>query len=79
MRVDAKVLSKRIPFVNLLASAKLNTDKAVSRCVLIVVLWPVKWQGGGFLSDLYKWTRGRKERNYLVGGDGVAVVLVIWG
>ena len=79
MRVDAKVLSERIPFIDLLTSSKMNTNKAVSCCVLIVVLWPMKWQGSSFLPDLYKWTRGRNKRNDLFGVVGVAVILVIWG
>ena len=78
MQVDAKVLSKQVPFVDLLASAKMNIGKAVSYCVIKVVLRPMKWQGHGFLSNLYKWTMGRNQRNNLVGVGGVAVELVIW-
>ena len=50
MRVDSQIPSKRIRgLVCKAASAKLDTDKAVPGGVLIVVLWPMVWQGGGHM------------------------------
>ena len=50
MGVDSQILGKRIRgLVGEPTSAKLDTDKAVPGGILIVVVWPMVWQGGGHM------------------------------
>ena len=80
MGVDSKILGKRIrALVGRTTSAKLDTDKAVPGGILIVVVWPMVWQGGGhmlrfsgpmcgFMMGLHMWGGGGYSERAV--GDG---------